>query len=29
VMTNAMPPNNITQMTRDERLVLAKWLATR
>jgi uncharacterized membrane protein len=29
VMTNAMPPNNITQMTRDERIVLAQWLARR
>jgi uncharacterized membrane protein len=29
VMTNAMPPNNITQMTRDERVILARWLATR
>jgi uncharacterized membrane protein len=27
VMTNAMPPNNITGMTRDERRVLAGWLA--
>jgi uncharacterized membrane protein len=29
VMTNAMPPNNITGMTRQERTVLAKWLAAR
>ena len=29
VTTNAMPPNNITQMTRDERQVLAQWLAKR
>lgn len=28
VMTNAMPPNNITQMTRDERHALAQWLVT-
>lgn len=27
VLTNAMPPNNITQMTRDERRVLAQWIA--
>ena len=27
VMTKAMPPNNITQMTQDERLVIAAWLA--
>jgi uncharacterized membrane protein len=27
VMTHAMPPNNITGMTIDERRVLAKWLA--
>lgn len=27
VMTNAMPPNNITQMTRQERQTLALWLA--
>jgi uncharacterized membrane protein len=27
VMTNAMPPNNITQMTQAERRVLAAWLA--
>jgi uncharacterized membrane protein len=26
VMTNAMPPNNITEMTADERAVLARWL---
>jgi uncharacterized membrane protein len=29
VLTNAMPPNNITQMTRDERRVLAAWLQTK
>lgn len=27
VMTHAMPPNNITQMTADERRTLARWLA--
>jgi uncharacterized membrane protein len=27
VMTQAMPPNNITEMTLDERKVLARWLA--
>ena len=27
VMTHAMPPNNVTGMTLDERRVLAKWLA--
>jgi uncharacterized membrane protein len=26
-MTHAMPPNNITEMTLQERAVLAKWLA--
>ena len=29
VMTNAMPPNNITQMTQDERRKLAVWLSMR
>jgi uncharacterized membrane protein len=29
VLTHAMPPNNITQMTRDERRVLANWLKTK
>jgi uncharacterized membrane protein len=29
VMTNAMPPNNITEMTADERAVLARWLEDR
>ena len=29
VTTNAMPPNNITGMTRAERIVLAQWLASR
>jgi uncharacterized membrane protein len=29
VLTNAMPPNNITQMTNDERRALATWLKTR
>jgi uncharacterized membrane protein len=29
VMTRAMPPNNITDMTLDERRVLATWLAAR
>ena len=27
VLTSAMPPNNITEMTREERIVLANWLA--
>ena len=27
VLTSAMPPNNITGMTRDERRVLAAWIA--
>jgi uncharacterized membrane protein len=27
VMTHAMPPNNITDMTLQERAILAKWLA--
>ena len=27
VRSDAMPPGNITEMTRDERLVLASWLA--
>jgi uncharacterized membrane protein len=27
VRSNAMPPGNITEMTKDERLVLASWLA--
>ncbi len=27
VLTHAMPPNNITEMTREERKVLAQWLA--
>jgi uncharacterized membrane protein len=27
VRSNAMPPGNITDMTNDERLVLASWLA--
>ena len=26
VLTGAMPPNNITEMTRDERRMLANWL---
>jgi uncharacterized membrane protein len=26
VLTHAMPPNNFTQMTDDERAVLARWL---
>ena len=26
-MTHAMPPNNITEMTPQERAILAKWLA--
>lgn len=29
VLTNAMPPNNITGMTADERRVLAEWIAGR
>jgi uncharacterized membrane protein len=29
VVTRAMPPNNVTQMTADERRVLATWLANR
>ncbi|MBM3525168.1 MAG: urate hydroxylase PuuD [Alphaproteobacteria bacterium] len=29
VLTRAMPPNNITQMTQDERRVLAAWLERR
>lgn len=29
VLTNAMPPNNITGMTREERKLLASWLAAR
>ena len=29
VLTNAMPPNNITDMTLDERRVLAAWVAGR
>jgi uncharacterized membrane protein len=29
VMTNAMPPNNITEITKDERHVLAMWLTRR
>jgi len=29
VQTHAMPPNNITEMTQDERDVLAAWLAAR
>jgi uncharacterized membrane protein len=29
VLTPAMPPNNITQMTQDERRALAAWIATR
>ena len=29
VLTNAMPPNNITMMTMDERRTLAAWLKTR
>jgi uncharacterized membrane protein len=28
VHSNAMPPGNITEMTNDERLVLASWLAS-
>jgi uncharacterized membrane protein len=27
LLTHAMPPNNITEMTREERLTLAEWLA--
>ncbi len=27
VRSSAMPPGNITEMTHDERLVLASWLA--
>ena len=27
VMTHAMPPNNITEITGEERKVLAQWLA--
>jgi uncharacterized membrane protein len=27
VMTHAMPPNNITEMTDHERAILARWLA--
>ena len=27
VMTHAMPPNNLTEMTASERAVLARWLA--
>ena len=27
VLTHAMPPNNITEMTSEERVVLANWLA--
>ena len=27
VRSNFMPPGNITEMTNDERLVLASWLA--
>ncbi len=26
VLTHAMPPNNFSQMTEDERKVLARWL---
>jgi uncharacterized membrane protein len=26
VLTHAMPPNNYTQMTDEERAVLARWL---
>ena len=29
VMTHAMPPNNITEITTEERHVLAMWLARR
>jgi uncharacterized membrane protein len=29
VLTTAMPPNNNTQMTQDERRALAAWIATR
>jgi uncharacterized membrane protein len=28
VMTHAMPPNNVTEMTAEERAVLARWLGT-
>ena len=28
VRSNAMPPGNVTEMTNDERLVLASWLAS-
>ena len=28
VRSNAMPPGNITEMTDDERLMLASWLAS-
>jgi uncharacterized membrane protein len=27
VLTHAMPPNNITEMTLDERRTVANWLA--
>jgi uncharacterized membrane protein len=27
VKSNAMPPGNVTEMTLDERMVLASWLA--
>lgn len=29
VLTGAMPPNNITEMTGDERRVLASWIERR
>ena len=29
VLTHAMPPNNITEMTLDERKAVATWLAAR
>ncbi|MCC0004205.1 MAG: urate hydroxylase PuuD [Methylobacteriaceae bacterium] len=29
VLTHAMPPNNITEMTREERVVLANWLVAK
>jgi uncharacterized membrane protein len=29
VLTQAMPPNNVTQMTANERRVLAAWLESR
>ncbi|MCC2652670.1 MAG: cysteine desulfurase, partial [Microvirga sp.] len=29
VLTHAMPPNNITEMTLDERRAVATWLAAR